>query len=266
MPRPLDPASPMQADVEKRLAELEARLIDRFSASDATMREMMEAASGRVSVLEVKLAERYDGQDRALQAAIAANDKRLDSMNEFRNSLLEQNSRMITRMEAMAQIQALESKTSSELSAIREKTDTIGKPNYVLGVSTISTLLALVAGLWVVLGLKIDTSTAPLSLLLEQVKATEMEHERSITTLQDQMRGQQTSIAEAQSHTAQSRSDRVQLNDRVRQIEVMIPQLSAERRGQIADLTDKITRLNVWMEFIHEKIFSGRQSGVRKPP
>ena len=56
--------------------------------------------------LEKRVMQRFDLNDRALDKAYAAMDKRLDGMNEFRDALKDQANRMATRSE----LEALEEK------------------------------------------------------------------------------------------------------------------------------------------------------------
>lgn len=46
--------------------------------------------------------QRFAAQDRAVSAALAANEKRLDGMNEFRTTLKDQQGTYITRAEVYA--------------------------------------------------------------------------------------------------------------------------------------------------------------------
>src|SRR5690349_17036591 len=52
--------------------------------------------------------QRFDAQERAVRDALAANEKRLDSVNEFRGQLKDQASTLFPRAEADARFHAME--------------------------------------------------------------------------------------------------------------------------------------------------------------
>jgi len=60
---------------------------------DVTLREYLEAL---IRNLEKSFLAHYEAQEKALITALAANEKRLDSMNEFRETLRDQNKTFAT--------------------------------------------------------------------------------------------------------------------------------------------------------------------------
>jgi len=61
---------------------------------DVSLREYLE---NRIDNLEKTLLERYSTQEKTTANVLSANEKRLDSMNEFRETLRDQNRTFITR-------------------------------------------------------------------------------------------------------------------------------------------------------------------------
>ena len=61
---------------------------------DVSLREYLES---RIDNLEKTLLERYLTQEKTTANVLSANEKRLDSMNEFRETLRDQNKTFITR-------------------------------------------------------------------------------------------------------------------------------------------------------------------------
>lgn len=104
---------------------------------------------------------KFESSEEALRVAMAANDARLHGMNEFRQSLSDQSSKMMSRVEAIATIQAVDARNISEVNTIREKIEAMGKPNWVLLTSVISIVFVMVTGIWLIIGLKMDSTVAP---------------------------------------------------------------------------------------------------------
>ena len=107
--------------------------------------------TARIKALEELMDQRFIMSERSRDLALDANNKRLDGMNEFRQSLSDAAKMNITRTEVEAQF-----------NAIREKFEQVLKPNWMMMVGVISLILTMITGVWLVIGLKIDTSTGPL--------------------------------------------------------------------------------------------------------
>jgi hypothetical protein len=134
---------------------------------------------------DARYKQMQDAQREALTLALSSNDKRLDGMNEFRAALSDQSARMITRqefdntrsalLEKNDQLKAIqEERFDSELKPIAHRLDQVGKPNWMLLISCVSIFFVMVTGVWLVIGLKIDATVAPLSLGLAEVRATQV--------------------------------------------------------------------------------------------
>lgn len=213
----------------------------------------------------VDLAARLDALERDFAQLSKLTEDRSATLEKLRDTIMDMARRMLSRDEVDAHIRSLETKVDGQIGQLREKTDAVGKPNYVLAGTLVTTLFALVGGMWVVIGLKIDTSTAPLSVQIEQIKGSEAAEARGITDLENRAHSLDATIAQLATENAQSRSDREQLNSRVHQVEALIPALSTERRGQIADLSDRIRAMEVTQSFLKER-FLDRGTSTAPPP
>jgi hypothetical protein len=130
---------------------------------------MTEDLSIRVAVLAATCDERFKAQEHALGVALAANEKRLDGLNEFRAALTDQSLRMMTRSEALASADNAATQIRSEVASLRDRVDRHDEPDYLLWGVVVTALVGLAAGLWMVIGLKIDQATAPLALQLAHI-------------------------------------------------------------------------------------------------
>jgi hypothetical protein len=188
-----------------------------------------------------------ESQREALHLAVSSNDKRLEGMNEFRGALIDQAARMITRQEFESNRTAILEKTEqlksaqdarfdSELKPIVSRLDQIGKPNWTLMISAISIFFVMITGVWLVIGLKIDATVAPLSLgLAEQTGAVSAN-----TAL---LRAQQNATLSSTEADAISRSDRAQLNERIRLMETTVSSNAGERRAQFGVMAARLVEV-----------------------
>ena len=188
-----------------------------------------------------------EAQREALHVAVSSNDKRLEGMNEFRGALIDQSARMITRQEfesnrAVAvekteQLKiALDARFESEIRPIVGRLDQIGKPNWTLMISAISIFFVMITGVWLVIGLKIDATVAPLSLGLAQQTGT-------VASNTSVIRAQQNATLASTEADAVSRSDRAQLNERVRLMETTVSSNAGERRAQFGVMAAKLVEV-----------------------
>lgn len=113
--------------------------------------------------------EKFKTTELAITVALQANNKRLDGMNEFRETLSDQANRMMTRVEALAVIQQVQDKSLAEIKPLHEKIAEIQKPNYTLYTGLASALVGICAGVWLIIGLKIDVANSPYITKLEAV-------------------------------------------------------------------------------------------------
>lgn len=105
-----------------------------------------------------------------------------------------------------------EAQLTSAVEPLRTKVDAQSQPNWALMASAMSILFVIIAGAWMVTGLKIDGAIAPIQLSLEQTKVTQAAVAERVRVIDG---AAQASTAADQA----SRTDRSQLNDRVRVME-----------------------------------------------
>lgn len=192
---------------------------------------------------------------KALEVALLASDKRLDVMNEVRQTNTDLVQRMMTRDEVQA-----------ELAGLRVKVEQIDKPNYVLWTSLITAAAIAVGGLWTVTGLKIDNAISPLAISQEQFRANVQSQEHEVTINAAQIRD---IISAQQIDTARdsvSVADRMQLNDRMKSTELLAVNRNEVTQNTFSDIRTMITRLNIWADFLQAKVFPNVPAPPQKQP
>lgn len=161
--------------------------------------------------------------ERALQVAADANDKRFSALNGFREAMADQGSRMLTREEAESNKNALLEKIESHRSALENRVEAevrpmqarleeVGRPNWALMTSMASAAFLVVAAVWMIIGLKIDATMSPLGLAMSEMRTAQGITSEHVATLINQ-------ATASTAADAGSRSDRDQLNTRVRALE-----------------------------------------------
>lgn len=122
--------------------------------------------------------ERAKHSDEAIKIALEANNRRLDTMNEFRSALSDQNARMMTRVEALAITQQIQDRTLAEVKPLADKITRMSQPNYAVwgGFSTL--IIALCTGAWVIFGLQVKVESIPFYASIEtfKVELTQQDH------------------------------------------------------------------------------------------
>lgn len=226
-----------------------------------------------VTLLEANLAheialtlERFEQRDNAVDAALSANDKRLDGMNEFRSAMADISRQMVTRVESDAVVGTLSSKVTSDMRLMNDKLDAMNRPNYILGVSALSAVLIAIGGLWTVTGLKIDNAISPYQVTMEQLKSNLLGHDKEFLDLEGRLRDVVTVTQENRAGLAQSVVDRAQLNERVLAQENALVRHETEYQAKAAALDAMVTRLNVWLDFVHAKVFPSSPAPPLKQP
>lgn len=158
-----------------------------------------------------------------LRVALEANDKRLGVLNGFREAMADQSSRMLTRVEADSNRNAIlekiegnratmEGRLEAEIKPLQTRMEQLGRPNWALMTSVASAAFMVIAAVWMIIGLKIDATVSPLALEMGQVRGGLSSNTDRIAALTNQ------ATASTASDGA-SRADRDQLNVRVRAME-----------------------------------------------
>ncbi len=115
---------------------------------------------------------------------------------------------------------ARDNRSEADLAPIRATLAQHGKPNWALLASIASIGIAAIAGVWLIIGLKIDNSVSPLTLDQAQTKTLVVQTVERVRTIE-------TEANLSTQADSTSRLDRTQLNERVRQLEGVVPPLSA---------------------------------------
>src|SRR6185437_2796526 len=188
---------------------------------------LIAGLQSKIALLEAEAAHRRELIDTkfttlatTLNAALAANDKRFDSMNELRGALSDQTSNFISRTEAHSNINSLETKVWADVNAIKDKQEEYGKPNYYLGVSIISAILISLGGLWTVTGLKIDNAIAPVLVQQEAFRTSKTSQDQRLTALTARIREIADRQAGITSLVEEGQIDRKQINERLQRQEI----------------------------------------------
>jgi len=194
---------------------------------DAETRTAMANLQQHIELIITSNERRWEAvekaHERALTVAAEANDKRFAALNGFREAMADQATRMLTRQEADASREALlekieahraamENRVEAEVKPMQARLEEVGRPNWALMTSMASAAFLVVAAVWMIIGLKIDATMSPLTLELTRMRTSEATTATSLTTLNN------LATASTAADSA-SRSDRDQLNVRVRTLE-----------------------------------------------
>ena len=255
----------------------------------------------RINSLKELLQLRYNDSQKALETALTANDRRLDSMNEFRATLSDQASRMISRTEVETLSENLWNKANSQIMPLSEKMESMRQTNYPLIGAFITAVIAAVASIWVIVGLKIDATSQPVLVSIESNKtdstqlnarmrsaeerilgSTQADSVSSADRLQlnDRVRSLEAAAVASTSADATSRADRSQLNERLRINEAVTAQNTNEQRASATTANSKLVEIETqfkgmsdfintsnemndrWIGVIYNKVFPGQKYPV----
>lgn len=161
-------------------------------------------------------------------------DRRQWSSERLYDLVVEQDRRYDERFRA--QDEALRASFDAELKPLVEKLESMRRPNWPLMASVLSLFLIMVSGVWLIIGLKIDAVVIPFSIQQSSLSAT-------VVANTERLRQVETVTAGSTSADVQSRTDRSQLNDRMRQVEATIGSNAQERRGQIQTINAKLVEI-----------------------
>lgn len=183
--------------------------------------------------IELRNQVRYDADKTALALALENNNKRLEGMNEFRQSLNDQAARMISRIEVDAQIHALSDKVEGDRRPLETKIDGMTKTNWPLLAAIVSIVFVLVSGGWLIIGLKIEAAEAPISQAVSTISSSSVINSKAIHGLEER-------TADSSMANSVSKADRQQLNERMRALEGSVNTQVAARNSQVSSLVARI--------------------------
>ena len=198
--------------------------------------------------------QRYEADQRALAAALAANEKRLDGMNEFRMALSDQSARMMPRVEIVTMLDAAQerggmareqvvSRLEGQIAPLTARMEQIGRPNWALMASFASVIAVLLTGLFLIIGLKIDTSATPMALSIEQVKTVATGNSARISSMDARLSQIALDLGVAQQSLASFRSVQVINSSRITNVEDRISNGMADRKAAQAAIQAKLTEI-----------------------
>jgi len=116
------------------------------------------------------------------------------------------------------------------------------RPNWSALAVVVSMAIGVLAGGWMIVGLKIDSNVAPMALAAETLKT-------QLAQTTERVRGVETAISPIAQNSTTSLADRAQLNERVRHLETVLPTGAtavsdlANVRVQVTDLINRVVGL-----------------------
>jgi hypothetical protein len=162
----------------------------------------------RIDELEKRQDGRFQLAQNYVEMANKELDKRLEGMNKFRETINDQAARLATRVEV-----------DSKLGNLQEKIDDLKSINWPLYSIMVVILLATVSAVWVILGLRIEAVNQPALLGLSQLRTEFNARERAYSEQEANIIKLTSQIENLMASYANSRNDREQLNERVRDLE-----------------------------------------------
>jgi hypothetical protein len=250
--------------------------------SSYTAAQVYEQILSIIEANEEKHRIREQFSEKAIETARTEMDHRLAGMNEIRGALADLSGTMVTRAESDTAIHALatkleadidgiEAKTSALVQPLRSKMEDLTKTNWPQYISLGGLLLGIVAGGWVVVGLKIDSNNSPVLLAVEQIKVAAASNNQRIGVLSDTVSRVEAAVTSLQQEAAStkairdssvarineveqrqsastqadtiSRQDRNQLNDRTRALEAAVANESSDRKEAQATIKTSLTEI-----------------------
>lgn len=171
-------------------------------------------------------------------------NERLNRMNEFRAAMQDQQARYVQRAEFEdAKAQGVErfntnrryfdSKIETQLEALRDRVESTARPNWPFLSAIASIGFAAVAASWLVIGLKMESEVAPLALTVEQIRTVGAQNA-------ERLRFVEGATGTSTQADVESKTDRTQLNQRVRALEQESPSGKATAEA-VLNLKDSMT-------------------------
>lgn len=224
-----------------------------------------------IAANETKRAERREMELAALRELIAGNEQRradlasvdreqrlretqvlnerLSHLNESRATIADQQAHFVQRQEFEdAKVQGIERAngnriyTDQRVAALTEKADAANKPNWHFLTAVASLLMTGIAASWLVIGLKMESTVAPLTLTVEQARITGTQNAERLRFLE-------SASAQSTASDVESKTDRTQMNARIRTLETESPSGKATAadvsnlKTMTAQLTDRLQEI-----------------------
>ena len=187
----------------------------------------------RINELNLRYQQRYDFSQEALKTALEVNNRRLDQMNEFRASLTDVLNRTMSRAEVETALAAVEASSVGRYIPLAEKVSQNSKTNWPMLASLATVMVSVVIGVWVIVGLKIDTANQPLILQSQSLTVSNAE-------LTERLKNVETGATASSNADNTSRSDRAQLNQRLNVDETTLQRIVTERQTAVIDFNNRL--------------------------
>lgn len=227
----------------------------------------------RLAELDLRYHERMNFTEEAQSEKWGANSQRLAGMNEIREAMKDQAGRTPSRDEVLAWIAAMRTERDGMVGPLRDKVDAQSKPNLPLIAGMIGLAFSLVSGFFVIVALKIEAQSAPLSTRIETSSA-------ALLQLAERVKENETRAGASTAADIASALDRSILNDRVKAVESKqnnALQLNASNdldvRGGLREIETQFrgvsNMFNVQMDYTQQMVsilYSKTFPGERLPP
>lgn len=150
LPTKPTPGPTLQSYVETRLDLMAERMEELKGNIADRANEMRLALDGKLGELNVRYQQRFEAQQQAILKSETAVEKRLESVNEFRQSLSDQTTNLMTKAESMALINSITEKiddTKNRVIAI--ESIKLGGREQREGMSQVTQIIATIIGILV---------------------------------------------------------------------------------------------------------------------
>jgi hypothetical protein len=223
----------------------------------------------RFREVDKRYLEREGMRQEAVKIALDATDIRLANMNEWRATYGDLFARSMTRTEIEALNNALAARFQAEVNPLAERVDQIGRTNWPLFGTLATTMFAVVAAVWVIIGLKIEAVNGPNVVSSETTRL-------ELAQLEQRLGAAERAITASAAADSVSRADRSQLDERMAQAEHQIEINGSTERSNSASYSAKLVEvesqfhamsdaMNVaadhdqqWMSLLYEHAFPGQ--------
>lgn len=233
----------------------------------------------RLALLEQKMADndrfyqqRYDFDQSALKVALQTSDHRLEVLNGHKQEMIADRALMMPRELATKMItdaqekinlsrESMATRIDGQMRALETRVETIGRPNWLMLASSIGVITAVVSGLFIVIGLKIDAAVSPVTLEIAQIKTNAAaqesrlaertaNRERQINTLQARVAANDVEAGASTQAIAQFRAIQVVNSGRISMIEQGMAAGMSERKSAVASINGQMIELETQFKLV----------------
>jgi DNA repair exonuclease SbcCD ATPase subunit len=218
------------------IAANETKRTERREMELAAIRELIAANEHRRADLA-----QVDREQRLRETQVL--NERLAHLNESRETIADQQAHFVQRQEFEdAKVQGIERAngnriyTDQRIATLTEKTDAAGKPNWHFLTAIASLIMTGIAASWLVIGLKMESTVSPLALTVEQTRVIGAQNAERLRFVENAANASSASDVE-------SKTDRAQLNSRLRTLESESPSGKATS-ADVANLKTTIGQIS----------------------